>query len=60
MAMFGDYRENLIDGGAQEADPIVRWFSWQWWHVAIHVVNFGTTVTAIECVPSVVAYCTPI
>ena len=58
--MGKNYRENLIDGGAEEADPIVRWLPRQWWHVAIHVVNFGTAVTAIECVPSVVAYCTPI
>ena len=58
--MFGNYRENLIYGGAEEADPIVRWLPWQRWHVAVHVVNFGTPVTAIECVPSVVAYCTPI
>ena len=58
--MVENYRENLIDGGAEEADPIVRWLSWQWWHVAIHVVDFGTTVTAVECVPSVVAYCAPI
>ena len=56
----GDYRENLIDGGAEQADPIVRWLSRQWWHVAVHVVNFGTSVAAIERVPSVVAYCTPI
>ena len=58
--MVGDYRENLIDGGAEEADPIVRRLPWQRWDVAVHVVNFGTPVTAIECVPPVVAYCTPI
>ena len=55
-----DYRENLINGGAEEADPIVRWLSWQWWHIAVHVVDFGTTVTAVECVPPVVADRTPI
>ena len=58
--MFGNYRENLIYGGAEEADPIVRWLPWQRWHVAVHVVNFRATVTAVKCVPSVVADCAPV
>ena len=59
-SLGGDYRENLIDGGAEQADPIVSWLSRKGWHVAVHVVNFGTSVAAIQRVPSVVAYCTPI
>ena len=50
----------VFPSGTEEADPIVRWLSWQWRHIAIHVVDFGTTVTAIERVPPVVADRTPI
>ena len=54
------YRKNLIDGCAEQANPIVGRFPRQRWHVAVHVVNFRATVTAVKCIPSVVADCAPV
>ena len=58
--MKANYREDLVNGRAQQANPVVCRLPRQRGHVAVHVVNFRTAVAAVESVTAVVAYCAPI